>query len=79
MQVQHTVTFDDELRFGVAQSLTGQFRLATRDECREWLDQATALPLAQLRSKVQNAAAAFVPSKTGTHPLESTGQGRSDA
>ncbi|MEN8233754.1 MAG: hypothetical protein ABFR89_02385 [Actinomycetota bacterium] len=78
MKVNNTFEFDDQLRFGVAMVEHGELRMATREECRAWLETVTAMPMVNLRKKVEEVKASFTKSDP-TPPLESAGQSRTDA
>lgn len=59
MKVSVPLEFDMDERFGIALSRTGELRLATREECREWVNAWIAGPKADLRGTVADIKKQF--------------------
>ena len=59
MKVQVPFDFNMDERFGIALAVTGELRLATREECRDWVHDNIAVPRAHLRGTVQSIKKQF--------------------
>ena len=65
MKVSVPLEFDMDERFGVAVATTGELRLASRDECRDWALAQLDYPRTKLRGNVENMKRSFQPATTG--------------